>query len=237
MGLGHHSAGASAARRAPRLALTPIAVVTWPRGRDWYRRVPRMLVGLVILALAVVLALRANLGLAPWDVLHQGLGDLLGIPIGTTAILVGVVVLTLWIPLRERPGLGTIANMVLVGLCIDVLDPLFPTTDTLPVRIALLVASLVCFGIASGLYIGAGLGAGPRDGLMTSIAARGIPLWLVRTVIEVTVLGIGAALGGTIGIGTVVLAFGIGPAAHLALYALRLREPASEPTGVGLSGE
>ena len=216
---------------------TPIEVVTWPRGRDWTRRVPRMFVGLVFLALAVVLALRADLGLAPWDVLHQGLGDQLGIPMGTTAIIVGFVVLLLWIPLREKPGLGTVANMICVGLFIDLMTPWFPHVHGLPAQVALLAASLVCFGISTGLYIGSGLGAGPRDGLMTNIAARGLPIWAVRTVIEVTVLAIGYVLGGTVGIGTAILAFGIGPAAHVALRVLRLREPVEEPTGIGLSGE
>ncbi|MFZ4516332.1 MAG: YczE/YyaS/YitT family protein [Acidimicrobiia bacterium] len=224
-------------RGAARPADHPVSVVAWPRGRDWGQRVPRMLCGLAVLAIAVVLALRAGLGLAPWDVLHQGLGELLGIPIGTTAILVGFVVLLGWIPLRERPGLGTVANMLFVGLGIDVLYPLVPSPSFLAVRIGFLGASLLCFGIATGLYIGAGLGAGPRDGLMTSIAARGVPLWLVRTVIEVTVLVIGALLGGTVGVGTVVLALGIGPAAHVCLHLLRVREPAQAPTGIGLSGE
>ena len=149
----------------------------------------------------------------------------------------GFVVLLLWIPLREKPGLGTISNMVLLGLFIDVLLVIVPKPDALAVRIPMLAASLACFGIGIGLYIGAGLGAGPRDGLMTSIAARGFPIWVVRTAIELTVLAIGLMLGGTVGVGTVVLALGVGPCAHVALRALRLREPADEPTGVGLSGE
>lgn len=216
---------------------TPIEVVMWPRGRDWARRVPRMFVGLVFLAVAVVLALRANFGLAPWDVLHQGLGDQLGLPMGTTAIIVGFVVLILWLPLREKPGLGTVANMICVGLFIDLMTPWFPHATNPIERGVFLALSLVCFGIATGLYIGSGLGAGPRDGLMTSIAGRGVPIWLVRTVIELTVLAIGWVLGGTVGVGTAILAFGIGPCAHVALRVLRLKEPASEPTGIGLSGE
>jgi uncharacterized membrane protein YczE len=215
----------------------PITVVVWPRGRDWYRRVPMMLVGLAVLALAVTLSVQAHLGLSPWDVLHQGLQDKTGIDFGTITIIVGFVVLLLWIPLREKPGLGTVSNMVLLGLFIDALLVVIPKPEPLAVRIPMLIASLVCFGIGIGLYVGAGLGAGPRDGLMTSIAARGFPIWAVRTAIEVTVLMIGLTLGGTIGIGTVVLALGVGPCAHVALRVLRLREPAEEPTGIGLSGE
>ena len=216
---------------------TPIRVVMWPRGRDWYRRVPQMLAGLAVLALAVVLGVRADLGLAPWDVLHQGLADLTGIAFGTVTIIVGLAVFVLWIPLREKPGLGTIANVFLVGLIIDVLLPLIATPQALVWRIVMLGGSLLCFGIAVGLYIGSGLGAGPRDGLMTGLAARSLPLWAVRTGIELTVLVIGFALGGTVGIGTIVLAFGIGPCAHLMLRIFRLREPAEEPTGIGMSGE
>ena len=216
---------------------TPIQVVTWPRGRDWYRRVPQMFLGLVILAVAVSLSVRAGLGVAPWDVLHEGLADLTGLGFGTVVIIVGIVVFLLWIPLRERPGLGTLANAVLVGVFIDLLLPLTPEPTALGVRVGMLVLSLLCFGLAVGVYIGAGLGAGPRDGLMTGLAARGFPIWLVRTLIEAAVLVAGFLLGGTVGIGTVVIAFGTGPLAHVMLRIFRLREPPEEPTGIGTTGE
>jgi uncharacterized membrane protein YczE len=196
-----------------------------------------MLLGLVLLAAAIVISVRAGLGVAPWDVLHEGLADRTGLDFGTVVVIVGFGAFLFWIPLREKPGIGTAINVVLVGVLIDLMLPVVPEPEALAVRIAMLVAALALFGISVGMYVGAGLGAGPRDGLMTGIAARGLPLWLVRTIIEVGVLILGYALGGTVGIGTVVLAFGTGPIAHAMLRVFRVREPVEQPTGIGMAGD
>ena len=158
--------------------------------------------------------LLSRLGLDPWDVLHQGLSRQIGLGVGTWAIIVGVAVLVLWIPLRQRPGIGTVLNVVLVGSVIDLILATVSPPHALAARIALLIGGVVLNGIATGAYIGAGLGPGPRDGLMTGLAARGHPIRVVRTAIELTVLAGGWALGGTVGVGTVVYALSIGPLAH-----------------------
>jgi len=159
--------------------------------------------------------LLAGLGVDPWDVLHQGLARRTGLATGTWAIIVGAAVLLLWIPLRQRPGLGTLCNVVLIGAVIDVVLAAVAPPHSLPVRAAVMVSAVMLNGVATGLYIGAGLGPGPRDGLMTGLAARGHSLRVVRTGIEATVLLIGWLLGGTVGIGTVVYAACIGPLAHV----------------------
>lgn len=174
-------------------------------------RLPRLLVGLVLCGVAIALMVNANLGLGPWDVLHQGISTRTGIPIGTVGILVGGVVLLAWLPIRERPGIGTIANVILIGLTIDVVRLWLPEPDGTAARWAFLLVGVFLFGPGSGLYIGAGLGAGPRDGLMTGIARRGPSVRLVRTLLELTALGVGLALGGTVGVGTVLFALTIGP--------------------------
>src|SRR4051794_24712137 len=142
---------------------------------------------------------RADLGLAPWDVFHQGVAELTGLPIGRVTILTGAVVLLLWIPLHERPGLGTIANVLVIGVVEDAALAVIDPVHALAPRIALLVVGVYAFGPGSGLYIGAGLGPGPRDGLMTGLSKRGISVRVARTIIEVLVLIVGFALGGTIG--------------------------------------
>jgi len=158
--------------------------------------------------------LLSRLGLDPWDVLHQGLSRQIGLGVGTWAIIVGVAVLALWIPLRQRPGIGTVLNVLLVGSVIDLMLATVSPPHALAARIALLIGGVLLNGIATGAYIGAGLGPGPRDGLMTGLAARGHPIRVVRTAIEITVLAGGWALGGTVGVGTVVYALSIGPLAH-----------------------
>lgn len=195
-------------------------------------RLAACLTGIALLGLGIALTVRADLGLSPWDVLHQGLADRTGIPMGTVTILVGAVVLLAWIPLRQRPGVGTVLNVVAVGLVLDLCLALLPETSNLAARWGLLIAGLVLMATATGLYIGSGLGAGPRDGLMMGLAARGIRVHVARTSLEVTVLAVGFLLGGTVGIGTVVLAFGIGPLVHLALEHLSLvprRVPELDP--------
>jgi len=171
--------------------------------------------GLVLYGVSSSLLVLAGLGLDPWDVFHQGLSRTFGLAIGTWAIIVGVVVLLLWIPLRQRPGIGTLSNVILVGLTMNVVLGHFDAPHAMAARIACLVCGVFLNGVATGAYIGAGFGPGPRDGLMTGLAARGHSIRVVRTGLEVTVLVTGWLLGGTVGIGTLVYALSIGPLAHL----------------------
>jgi uncharacterized membrane protein YczE len=208
-------------------------VLLFPGAAELRRRVPPMLAGIVAIGLGIGLSVRADLGLAPWDVFHQGLADVTGISIGVIVILVGVAVLLAWFPLHQRAGIGTVVNTLLVGLVADATIALVPHVELLVVRVALLVAALLCFGLGGGLYIGAGLGPGPRDGLMTAITARGLRLWKVRTAMELSVLVAGFALGGTVGIGTVVIALSLGPLTHVALrwFHLPVHDDAEEVLG------
>lgn len=179
---------------------------------DARRRVPRLVAGLVLCGLGIAFMVAADLGLAPWSVLDQGISDRTGIPIGTVSIIVGAVVLLAWLPLRERPGLGTVLNVLLIGLTIDAALLVLETPDSMAARLAYLAVGALLWGPGSGLYIGAGLGPGPRDGLMTGLAARGVgSIRLVRTGIELTALVAGWLLGGSVGLGTVVFAVTIGP--------------------------
>ena len=180
-------------------------------------RLARLYAGLVAFGVSLALMLRADLGLGPWDVLHQGVAERLGVPIGWVVIGVGVVVMLAWIPLRERPGLGTLSNAILIGLVADAALAVLPSPQPMTLRVALLVVGIVGTAIGTGLYVGAGFGPGPRDGLMTGLARRGLSVRLVRTSIEVTVLVLGFFLGGSVGIGTIAFALGIGPLVHLAL--------------------
>ncbi len=179
------------------------------------RRLVQLFAGLLLYGISDSMLLLAGLGLDPWDVLHQGLSRRTGVPTGTWVIIVGAAVLLLWIPLRQRPGLGTLCNVVVIGAVIDVVLAVVSPPHSLPVRAAVMVSAVALNGVATGMYIGAGLGPGPRDGLMTGFAARGHSLRLVRTGIEATVLLIGWLLGGTVGIGTLVYAAAIGPLAHI----------------------
>ncbi|WFE41412.1 hypothetical protein [Micromonospora sp. WMMD998] len=181
------------------------------------RRLTQLYAGLAVYGVSMALMVRSGLGLDPWDVFHQGLARQTGLSFGTVTIAVGAVVLLLWIPLRQRPGLGTISNVVVIGLVVDATLAVLPPGDGLPARAALLVTGIVANGAATGLYLGAGLGPGPRDGLMTGFTARHprLSLRLVRTTIEVTVLSLGWLLGGTVGLGTVAYALAIGPLAQL----------------------
>ena len=183
----------------------------------------------MLCGLGIAVMVAAGLGLGPWDVLHQGLSRMTGIPIGTVGILVGVLVLGAWLPLQERPGLGTLLNVVVIGVVIDVTLLVLPSPEATGLRWALMAAGPVLFGVGSGFYIGAGLGAGPRDGIMTGLARRGIPVGAARAGLEATVLIVGWALGGTVGIGTVVFAVAIGPIVHLALPRLALSDVAEPP--------
>lgn len=189
----------------------------------------QLYVGLAAFGVSLALMVRARLGLGPWDVLHQGLARHLHVEIGWVVIVVSAVVLFAWIPLRQRPGFGTWNNLVLVGLVANLALGGIPTARSLVERIGFLVVGVALNGAASGLYIGAGLGPGPRDGLMMGLAARGHSLRVVRTGIELCVLGLGFLLGGSVGIGTVVYALSIGPLVHHALPRLKVgeRSPAS----------
>ena len=194
------------------------------------RRLTQLYAGLVLYGVSASMMLLAGLGVDPWDVFHQGLARRLGLGVGTWVVIVGALVLLLWIPLRQRPGFGTLSNVIVIGVVVDVLLATLAPVHGLPARIGVMLAAVVLNGVATGLYIGAGLGPGPRDGLMTGLAARGHSIRLVRTGIELTVLLTGWLLGGTVGIGTVVYALGIGPIAHVTIPRLAIRVSAFEPS-------
>jgi uncharacterized membrane protein YczE len=190
------------------------------------RRLTQLFVGLALYGVSLAFVLRAGLGLAPWDVLHQGLAERVGASVGQMVIAVSFVVLLAWIPLRERPGFGTFANAVLVGVFVDLTLLVLDDADAWGWRVALLLSGVLLNGLATALYIGASLGPGPRDGLMTGLVRRtGRSVRLVRTSIEVSVLVVGFLLGGTVCIGTVLYAVAIGPVAHVLLPLLTV-EPA-----------
>ena len=193
------------------------------RGDALVSRLGRLYAGLGLYGFSLALMVLAGLGLAPWDVLHQGLAERTSISIGTWVILVGALVLLLWIPLRQRPGLGTVSNVVCLGLAMDATLAVVDAPTSLAARVVYLVAGIALNAVATALYIGARLGPGPRDGLMTGLAARGLSIRLVRTSIEVSVLVSGWLLGGTVGIGTLLYAVGIGPLVHLLLPLLTVR--------------
>lgn len=175
-------------------------------------RLVRLLVGLWLYGATMAFMLEAELGLDPWDVFHQGVEQHVGLTFGQIVIITGAVLLLLWIPLKQRPGIGTVLNVVLIGIAVDVTLAWLPTPDALAVRIGFLVIGVVGNGLAGALYIGSGFGAGPRDGLWRGFVARtGHSTRLVRTTLEVTVLAVGFVLGGTVGVGTVLYALTIGP--------------------------
>jgi uncharacterized membrane protein YczE len=179
-------------------------------------RTGALLIGLTGYGFSMALMVRAGLGLDPWDVFHQGLAGRTGMTIGIASAVVGVAVLLAWIPLRNRPGVGTVANVIVIAITVDAGMALLPTPESLPVRVAMMLGAVVLNGLSTVLYIGAGMGPGPRDGLMTGLVARtGLSVRVVRTSIEATVLAVGWLLGGTVGVGTVVYALGIGSLVQL----------------------
>ncbi|GHF58627.1 membrane protein [Streptomyces mashuensis] len=197
------------------------------------RRLVHLYAGLVLYGVSVALQLRAGLGLNSWDVFHQGLARHTGLSMGTVVIGVSAAVLLLWVPLRERPGVGTVSNVLLVGLCIDASLRLLPAAHAYAVRVPLLLGGVVLNGVATALYISARFGPGPRDGLMTGLCRRtGRPTRLVRTAIEVVVLAAGFLLGGSVGVGTVLYALAIGP---LIQYFQKVITPPLPPDGGGLA--
>jgi uncharacterized membrane protein YczE len=184
----------------------------------------RLLCGLVLYGVSMALMLRARLGLDPWDVLHQGLARRLGWSFGLVVGVVGVLVLLAWIPLRQRPGIGTVSNVVVVSVAVDLALRVLPAPGPLATRVAFLVGGVLLNAFATACYVGARLGPGPRDGLMTGIARRGHSIRVTRTCIELTVLVIGWRLGGNIGVGTVAYAGAIGPLAHVFIPRLAIRQ-------------
>lgn len=214
-----------------------LTVLGFPGIAELKRRLPRLIVGLLALGIGIALMVEARLGVSPYDVLHQGLADLTGLSFGTVVILLGVIVLVFWIPLGQRLGIGTIINTLTVGLIVDAFLDLNPDPQTLAVRWVYLLAGILIIAFGVGLYIGAGLGPGPRDGLMTGIAAKGYPLWIVRTGLELTALLGGWLLGGDVGIGTLLFAFGIGPLGHFFLLRLHLGVDGGDPDPTATIGE
>lgn len=194
----------------------------------------RCIAGLALFGTGISLVIAADLGLAPWDVFHQGVSRRTGIPLGTVIMLVGAALMVLWWPLKERPGWGTVLNALEIGLVVNLLEPRLGTFDAPAARAAALIAGVAVVGVGSGLYIGSGLGAGPRDGLMMGFERLGFSLGRARTLIEVTVFFTGWALGGSIGVGTLVFALGIGPLVHRTVPRLRVDAgPPRHPTHSG----
>jgi uncharacterized membrane protein YczE len=191
-------------------------------------KLARCIAGLAFFGFGISLFLRANLGLAPWDIFHKGLSKKLDISIGLVIVGVGLLLLLLWIPLRQRPGVGTILNAIEIGLVVNLTKPLIGEPDQLIIRALMVVAGVVVIGLGSALYIGAGLGSGPRDGLMLglskySIKGRQISIRVARTFVELTVMVAGLFLGGSIGVGTLIFMFGIGPLVQLILPRFEMR--------------
>ena len=193
------------------------------------RRLVQLFAGLLLYGASLAFLLRAGLGLAPWDVLHQGLAERTGATVGSMVVVVSFVVLLAWIPLRQRPGFGTVANALLVGVSLDVTMLVLGEVTAWPWRVGLLVGGVLLNALATALYIGALLGPGPRDGLMTGLVRRtGRSVRVVRTTLEAGVLVAGWVLGGTVGVGTVLYAVAIGPIVHALLPRLTVRTPRGE---------
>ncbi|MDH6278582.1 putative membrane protein YczE [Aurantimicrobium minutum] len=195
------------------------AIFEVPRtGAPLWKRVILVEIGLIVCGLAFAIMLRAAIGLDPWDAFHQGISFLTGVSIGTVVVIVGFAVMFLWIFLKQKLGLGTIMNAITIGISINVFYAWIPTASNFLFGVVYFVVGIFINGVGISMYVGGGLGPGPRDGLMTGLVKRtGKPLWLIRTAIEVVVLGLGWAFGGTIGLGTVLYAFTIGPVVHVML--------------------
>ncbi|HET9421344.1 MAG TPA: hypothetical protein VFO49_09415 [Nocardioides sp.] len=218
----------TAARTSLLLDLGPVAQL---RAGRLPLRLVQLYVGLVAYGVSLALMVRGDLGLAPWDVLHSGFIEHVPITLGQAVILFSFVVLVIWVPLKEKPGIGTISNALVVGLSADATLALFDNPEGMVPRVALMLGGVLLCGLATAVYVGAQLGRGPRDGLMTGLSRRtGLSLRLVRTGLEVTVVLIGLAMGGVLGVGTLVYAFAIGPIAQALMpYFLIDLRPADEP--------
>lgn len=208
-----------------------------PSAAELRRRLPRLLLGIAVLGVGVAATVRAELGISPYDVLHQGIARVTGLDFGLVVIGLGLLILVLWFPLGQPFGVGTVVNVLTVGLVIDAALAWIPSVGPIAIRVPMLLSGTVLIGLGAGLYIGAGLGPGPRDGLMTAFARRGHPLWLVRTVLEFSALLVGFLLGGDVGIGTVLIACAIGPLAHWFLARLHLGVGGVDPEPAATLGE
>jgi uncharacterized membrane protein YczE len=180
-------------------------------GKNLRRRLVQLVVGLVLFGIGISMMLQSGLGLPPWDVLHQGLTEQFGLTVGVWSIIISFLVLLCWIPLRERYGIGTVLNAIIIGVIIDVGALVIPEPDNIWLDFVMMAGGVLLIGLASGMYIGANLGPGPRDGLMTAVARRGPSIRVTRWVMEIVVLVTGILLGGTFGVGTVAFALLIGP--------------------------
>lgn len=213
----------------PHVSVSPqTAFITRDRPAE---RILRCLFGLVLFGVGITMQIEANLGAAPWDVFHTGVSELTGVSTGWIIVITGVALLLLWIPLRERPGLGTILNATVIGVVVDIALPVIGEPDSVLARLAMTLSGVVIVAIGSGFYIGAGLGPGPRDGLMTGLAkrsvrGRSISIRAGRTFVEVVVMVLGVLLGGAIGIGTIAFMVGIGPLVQVFLPRLTMTEVA-----------
>ena len=186
-------------------------------------RLARCATGLALFGIGIACFVHGDLGVAPWDVFHQGISEKTGLSLGTVIIIVGLLLLVLWIPLRQRPGIGTIMNAIEIGIAENLAERLLPDTDRISLRVLYIVLGMLAIAIGSGLYIGAELGTGPRDGLMVGLNQRfGISVRLARTTVEIIVMISGILLGGHIGVGTFVFAFGIGPLVQATLGWFRM---------------
>jgi len=212
----------------PAYALPRLTSMEQVRAGRMGRRLPQLYAGLFLYGWSMAMMIQAGLGLDPWDVLHQGLARYLPVSFGTVTILVGAVVLLLWIPLRQWPGLGTVSNVFVIGLAADFGLWAIPSPDSLLARSLLMISAVILNGLAGAAYIGTHFGPGPRDGLMTGLVTRtGVSIRLVRTSLEVAVLVTGWLLGGQVGIGTIVYAVGIGPLVQLFLPWVAVALPAA----------
>lgn len=191
----------------------------------------KLVLGLSIFGVGVALMIDARVGIPPWDVLHQGVARLTGLRIGTVTTLMAIPILSIWALLRERPGIGTVANALIIGPVVNMTLPLLPSFETLWMQLAQMIAGVLVVALGTAIYIGAALGPGPRDGLMTGLARRtGLSVRVCRTAIEVAVLAIGWLLGGNVGIGTLIFALGIGPSVQFMFKLLGVTPPVSAPT-------
>ncbi len=188
------------------------------------RRLVHCVLGLSLFAVGISLQMNANIGAPPWDVFHQGVAAQTGISIGKIIVITGFALLLLWIPLKQKPGLGTILNALEIGLVADIALAIIPEPTSILIRVPMALFGIVVVAIGTGLYIGSALGPGPRDGLMTGLAKRGIPIRKGRTAIEVIVLITGWLLGGQVGVATFAFALGVGPLVHFFLPRLTIKK-------------
>lgn len=193
------------------------------------QRLARCTFGLALFAVGISLQMNANIGAPPWDVFHQGVSKQTEISVGKVIVMTGFILLLLWIPLKQKPGLGTILNALEIGLVADLALAVIPEPNNIFIRVVMAALGIVIVAVGTGFYIGSALGPGPRDGLMTGLAKRGIPIRIGRTAIEVTVLIVGLVLGGQVGVATFAFAFGVGPLVHFFLPRLAISSGNAQP--------